>query len=80
MNLRTTGSAFTGVGCLSYVLVMTVFTWWTDRSLDFWVAVMSDGAKDNCPLWISFLTSIFGGPIVMPGNIITEIIRFADLV
>lgn len=61
---------FMGCGCLMAIL----FSWWTDRTLDFWCSYIA-GHIVNIPFILSFLFNLFFSGVAMPLNIISEIAR-----
>lgn len=71
-----------GVGCLVmmafvsfYFGLVYLFSFWTDRNLDFWFTYFK-GMPVDIPQWLSFVATIFG-PISIAANIIMELARFA---
>lgn len=67
------------VGCIAYIfgwaIVMVPLSFWTDRNLDFWLTYFK-GETVDCPLWLSFVTSILS-PIAVFLNLVGEIARLA---
>ncbi len=63
-------SITTGLGCFTAIL----FSWWTDRTLDFWCSYFT-GREIDIPFIISFLVNLFFGIIAMMANIISEIAK-----
>ena len=57
-------------GCLTAIL----FSWWTDRTIDFWCSYYFGHDVDIPFIW-SFLLTLFGNGLVLIGNIISEIAR-----
>lgn len=58
----------------SIIPVLSLLSFWTDRTLDFWVSYFK-GINVNVPFWISILSSIFFNVISLGVNIISEIMR-----
>lgn len=57
-----------------YVAGMFFTAYWTDRNLDFAVSFLRHTQTD-VPFWISFLSTLFFSPLVLPFNIFMEIVR-----
>ena len=71
MNNDNTGFNITiGCGCLTAIL----FSWWTDRTIDFWCSYYLGHDVDVPFIW-SFLLTLFGNGLVLIGNVISEIAR-----
>lgn len=59
-----------GDGCLVAIL----FSWWTDRTLDYWCTYFS-GHDVNIPFIFSFIINLFFSGIAMLANLVSEIVR-----
>lgn len=71
MNNDNTGCNITiGGGCLTAIL----FSWWTDRTVDFWCSYYFGHNVDIPFIW-SFLLTLFGNVLVLLCNIVSEIAR-----
>lgn len=70
MNKTNININLQGLGCLTAIL----FSWWTDRTLDFWCSYYT-GHEVNIPFFFSFLLNLFCGLFATLGNIVSEIIR-----
>jgi len=56
--------------------IVTAFTFWTDRNLDFWISHFK-GEEVDVPFWLSFVVTIVGNGIIFFANVVAEIARFA---
>jgi len=58
-----------------YIGIACALTFWTDRTLDFWLTHFK-GEVVDVPYWLSFLTTLVLSPIVVGANLLSEIVRF----
>lgn len=60
--------------CTGSMIAAILFSWWTDRTLDFWCTYFT-GNEVNVPFVFSMLATLFGGYLATLGNVVSEIIR-----
>lgn len=56
------------------VTLITAFSFWTNRTLDFWMTYFK-GEVVDVPFWLSVVLSIFWNGAVLIVNIISEIAK-----
>lgn len=56
-----------------YLVLTIALTFWTNRTLDFWVTY-AKGVPTDAPVWVAFLVSMLS-PIAFVGNLISEVVR-----
>jgi hypothetical protein len=57
-----------------YTAATFLIAYWTDRNLDFVVSLLRHTSTD-VPFWLSFVSTLLFSPLVLPFNILMEIIR-----
>ena len=65
------------IGCvivlLFWMIPASLIAFWTHSNINQWLDFA--GKTEDCPFWLSFITSLFFGPTVFVLNIISEIIQ-----
>jgi len=71
---------FTSLGTLVFtiiailVVLIVPISFWTDRTLDFWLTYFK-GNPIDVPFWLSMLATLIFNGFILAVNIISEIVR-----
>jgi hypothetical protein len=76
VRLRSTSPGCCLALLVGYITLMCLASGWTTRTLEFWLSYVRHQPVD-VPAWISVSATIIGGAIVIPANLISEIVRLA---
>lgn len=72
--MRKMGFTFLFEVLVIFIASCIVLSFWTDRTLDFWVSRF-EGVAVDVPAWISVLVTLITNFIMLALNIISEIVR-----
>lgn len=56
--------------------IIYLLSLWTDRNLEFWLSRIK-GMPVDVPLWMSFLTTLLLNGLIVPLNLVSELVRLA---